>query len=84
VLLHPQQEPFYPERMANRILGMGDVLSFVEKAQDVVEVRPRLSLSLTPGALISLHLCTHSRRLSRKAIGAMPHWYLPRLPSQIS
>jgi len=30
-------EPFYPERMANRILGMGDVLSFVEKAQDVVE-----------------------------------------------
>jgi hypothetical protein len=38
-----QQEPFYPERMANRILGMGDVLSFVEKAQDVVRVRPRLS-----------------------------------------
>lgn len=29
-------EPFYPDRMAQRILGMGDVLSFVEKAQDVV------------------------------------------------
>eukprot|EP00270_Netrium_digitus_P003784 TRINITY_DN1454_c0_g3_i2.p1 TRINITY_DN1454_c0_g3~~TRINITY_DN1454_c0_g3_i2.p1 ORF type:complete len:565 (+),score=184.12 TRINITY_DN1454_c0_g3_i2:167-1861(+) len=26
-------EPFYPERMAGRILGMGDVLSFVEKAE---------------------------------------------------
>ena len=26
--------PFYPTRMAQRILGMGDVVSFVEKAQD--------------------------------------------------
>lgn len=26
-------EPFYPARMASRILGMGDVVSFVEKAQ---------------------------------------------------
>ncbi|KAJ4911606.1 hypothetical protein Rs2_06227 [Raphanus sativus] len=29
-------EPFYPNRMAGRILGMGDVLSFVEKAQEVM------------------------------------------------
>ena len=28
-------EPFYPARMANRILGMGDVLSLIEKAQSV-------------------------------------------------
>ena len=28
---------FYPDRMANRILGMGDVLSFVEKAQEVFD-----------------------------------------------
>lgn len=26
-------EPFYPDRMANRILGMGDVLSLIEKAE---------------------------------------------------
>ncbi len=26
-------EPFYPDRMASRILGMGDVLTFIEKAQ---------------------------------------------------
>ena len=26
-------EPFYPDRMASRILGMGDVLSLIEKAQ---------------------------------------------------
>lgn len=31
-------EPFYPDRMAGRILGMGDVLSFVEKAQEIVSV----------------------------------------------
>ncbi len=29
-------EPFYPDRMANRILGMGDVLSLIEKAQNAV------------------------------------------------
>ncbi len=29
-------EPFYPERMASRILGMGDMLSLIEKAQDAV------------------------------------------------
>ncbi len=30
-------EVFYPERMASRILGMGDIVTLVEKAQDVVE-----------------------------------------------
>ena len=30
-------EPFHPERMASRILGMGDLLTFVEKAQDQVD-----------------------------------------------
>lgn len=29
-------EPFYPDRMASRILGMGDVLSLIEKAQQAV------------------------------------------------
>ncbi|KAL6514353.1 hypothetical protein OROHE_019095 [Orobanche hederae] len=29
-------EPFYPDRMAGRVLGMGDVLSFVEKAKEVI------------------------------------------------
>jgi len=28
-------EPFYPDRMASRILGMGDVLTFIEKAQQM-------------------------------------------------
>ena len=30
-------EPFYPDRMASRILGMGDVLSLIEKAQQGVD-----------------------------------------------
>lgn len=30
-------EPFYPDRMASRILGMGDVLSLIEKAQAVFD-----------------------------------------------
>ena len=29
-------EPFYPDRMASRILGMGDVLSLIERAQEAV------------------------------------------------
>ena len=31
-------EPFYPDRMASRILGMGDIVSLVEKAQQVVDL----------------------------------------------
>ena len=30
-------EPFHPDRMAGRILGMGDVLSLIEKAQDAFD-----------------------------------------------
>ncbi|KXG43687.1 signal recognition particle protein [Tepidibacillus decaturensis] len=32
-----QIEPFYPDRMASRILGMGDVLTLIEKAQATVD-----------------------------------------------
>jgi len=32
-------EVFHPDRMASRILGMGDVLTLVEKAQDAVDMR---------------------------------------------
>ena len=30
-------EPFHPDRMASRILGMGDVLSFIEKAEQTID-----------------------------------------------
>lgn len=31
-------EPFYPERIASRILGMGDIVSLVEKAQETIDI----------------------------------------------
>ncbi|RLC70115.1 MAG: signal recognition particle protein [Chloroflexi bacterium] len=37
-------EPFYPDRLASRILGMGDVLSLIEKAQAVVDQKRALEL----------------------------------------
>jgi signal recognition particle subunit SRP54 len=30
-------EPFYPDRLASRILGMGDMVSLIEKAQETVD-----------------------------------------------
>ena len=37
-------EPFYPDRMASRILGMGDVLSLIEKAQENFDEKKALEL----------------------------------------
>lgn len=37
-------EPFYPDRMANRILGMGDVLTLIEKAQEAFSEEEALKL----------------------------------------
>ncbi len=37
-------QPFYPERVASRILGMGDIVSLVEKAQEVIDEREALSM----------------------------------------
>ena len=37
-------EAFHPERMASRILGMGDVLTLIEKAQSVVDEKKAVEL----------------------------------------
>jgi len=37
-------EPFYPERIASRILGMGDVVSLVEKAQESIDQQEAVKL----------------------------------------
>lgn len=37
-------EPFHPERIASRILGMGDVVSLVERAQETVDMEDALKL----------------------------------------
>lgn len=38
-------EPFYPDRLASRILGMGDVVSLVEKAQQSIDEEAAVKLS---------------------------------------
>jgi signal recognition particle subunit SRP54 len=38
-------QPFYPDRMASRILGMGDVLTLVEKAQDEIDIADAAKLT---------------------------------------
>ena len=40
-----QIEPFYPERMAGRILGMGDVLSLIEKAEQRLDEKKAAELA---------------------------------------
>jgi len=37
-------EPFYPDRMASRILGMGDVLTLIEKAEAAVDEKTAAEL----------------------------------------
>lgn len=37
-------EPFHPERIASRILGMGDIISLVEKAQETINEEEALKL----------------------------------------
>lgn len=39
-----QLEPFHPDRMASRILGMGDVLSLIEKAQSAIDEEKALEM----------------------------------------
>ena len=38
-------EPFYPDRMASRILGMGDVLSLIEKAQKAYDEKQAMEMA---------------------------------------
>jgi len=38
-------EPFHPERMASRILGMGDVLTLIEKAQEQVDEKEAMRMA---------------------------------------
>lgn len=58
---------FYPDRMAQRILGMGDVVSLVEKAQETFdqEETNRLSKKIRKTSLIlriSFRSCSKSKK----------------------
>ncbi|MGH7833906.1 MAG: signal recognition particle protein, partial [Candidatus Binatia bacterium] len=59
-------EPFYPDRLASRILGMGDVLSLIEKAQSVYEERETLKIENLAKNQFSLEdFQTHLRSLGK-------------------
>ena len=53
-------EPFYPDRLASRILGMGDVLTLIEKTQSIYSEEQARKLE-REAAQAELH----ARRLSR-------------------
>ncbi len=64
-------EPFYPDRLASRILGMGDVLTLIEKTQSVYseragqEISKRSSARTTSPSTISSSNCAKCARWAR-------------------
>ena len=77
-------EPFYPERMASRILGMGDVLSLIEDAQRNVdqEDAKKLAKKLKSGKDFTLD-DFKTQLLQMKKMGGMTA-LLDKLPAQLS
>lgn len=72
-------EPFYPDRMASRILGMGDVVSLVEKAQEVIkqEEAEQAAEKLFSGTFTMEDMLAQFQQLER--MGPMKNW-LSMLP----
>lgn len=63
-------EPFHPDRMASRILGMGDVLSLVEKAQATFDMEEAKKMEkklrrTSSRSMISSRRCSRSRNSAR-------------------
>lgn len=77
-------EPFYPDRMASRILGMGDVLSLIEDAQRNVdqEDAKKLAKKLKSGKDFTLD-DFKAQLLQMKKMGGM-NALLDKLPAQLS
>lgn len=79
-------DPFYPERIASRILGMGDVVSLVEKAQDQYDESEALELQKKmASATMSLEDYLDQLRRVRK-MGSMQSLIemMPGLAGQVS
>ena len=62
-----QLEPFHPDRIANRILGMGDVVSLVERAAETIEQAEaeRLAAKLQKGKFDLNDLASQLRQLQK-------------------
>lgn len=77
-------EPFYPERMAQRILGMGDIVSLVEQAQKNIDVAQaqKLASRLKSGGKFDLNDFREQLQQVKK-LGDMGS-LLEKLPAQFS
>jgi len=67
-------EPFYPDRVANRILGMGDVVSLVEKAAEVIDAEEadKLAKKMAKGQFDLNDLRTQLRQMQQMGgLGAL-------------
>jgi len=77
-------EPFYPERMASRILGMGDIVGLVEEAQKNVDQKEADKLAKKVKSGKSFDLDDFKAQIGQMkkmgGVGAM----MDKMPSQIS
>ncbi len=76
-------EPFVPERMASRILGMGDLLSLIEKTEREVEEREarRLAERLKKQTFTMEDLKAQIRLLKRLGGLSKVMTFLPKIPA---
>jgi signal recognition particle subunit SRP54 len=58
---------FHPDRMASRILGMGDMLSLIEKAEQQVDERQAEDLQIASRSWTSSSRCVRYARWARSA-----------------
>ncbi len=77
-------EPFYPERIASRILGMGDIVGLVEEAQKNIDIKEaeKLADKVKSGKFFDLNDFKNQIAQMKKmgGMGAM----MDKMPSQIS
>ena len=65
-------EPFHPDRMASRILGMGDVLSLIEKAEQAFDEKKFREQSFTLGDYLEQFRQIKSMGSVESLLGMMP------------
>jgi signal recognition particle subunit SRP54 len=80
----PALEPFHPERMASRVLGMGDVLSLVEEARRTVDIEQaeKLARKVKSGKGFDLEDFKQQMLQMRKMGGLSA--LMDKLPAQLS
>ena len=73
-------EPFYPDRMASRILGMGDVLTLIEKAQETIskEQVETLQRKVSSNTLTLEDFRDQIQQVNRLRVLRSDHRYAPR------